>query len=168
MTLKLRLDFGIVLAGALTASLAVAKTHQTPTAPTCQAIGQAIAAAYGQIGSVTDNTAKVRAIGARAPYAVLRACDVHVPGHRIPLVVTIDAPMQRQFFEGMAQFAASHGRKTQKLDGAGYGDLAYLLPQIGGGYAVNALVGNAGLTVGNWASARDTKNMAQHIIALMK
>lgn len=158
---------GLLLAAAIATTPAIANASPS-SAPTCQAIGRAITAAYGPINSVTDNTAKVDALGSKAPYTVIRACDVHVPGHRLPLVVTIDAPIQRQFLESMAQFAGQMGHKAQKLDGAGYGDLAYLLPQLGGGYAVNALVGNKGLTVGNWASANDTKNMAKHIIALMQ
>lgn len=168
MTLNLPLGLGVVLAAVMAAPTAATQHSQPSTAPTCQAIGHAIASAYGPISSVVDNTAKVKALGARAPYSVLRACDVHMPGHQLPLVVTIDAPIHRQFFVGMAEFAAMHGRKAEKLDGAGYGDLAYLLPQTGGGYAVNALIGDEGLTVGYWASARDTKNMAQRIVGLMK
>lgn len=52
--------------------------------------------------------------------------------------------------------------------GAGYGDLAYLIPQMGGGNAVDALVGDESLSIGYWASAAETRNMARHIIALMK
>ncbi len=167
MKLHYAISLGLLLAGTVAAPPGFAATSPAQV-PTCQAIGNAIAAAYGPISSVTDNTTKIHALGGHAPYTVLRACDVHVPGHRLPLVVTIDAPMQRQFFDGMAQLATRMGRKVQKLDGAGYGDLAYLLPQIGGGYAVNALVGKEGLTVGNWATAHETKNMAQHIIAMMQ
>jgi hypothetical protein len=139
----------------------------TGTAPTCEAVGQAIAAAYGPIGSIKDDTAAVHQLGGQAPYSVLRACHVYMPGKKIPLSITFDAPLNRQFLEGMAQFAGQHGSPAQKLDGSGYGDLAFLTPQMGGGNAVSALVGQVVVTITAWTSAKDTENIAEHIIKLM-
>ena len=136
-------------------------------APTCDAVGKAIAAAYGPVASVEDNTAAVNRLGAQVPYTVLRACRVHMPGTKVPLSITFDAPLNRQFLEGMAQFAGQHGSPAKKLTGPGYGDLAYLTPQIGGGTAINALVGQVVVTITAWTSAQDTENIAEHIIKLM-
>ncbi len=163
MTTPRNLLPGLALAAALAASSAHAAA-----APSCEAIGHAVSAALGPVASVTDNTAKVHALRAKAPYAVLRACDVHMPGHRIPLQVTIDAPVPRMYVQSMARFAAATGRHAQKLDGAAYGDLAYLIPQMGGGDAVDALVGDEALSVGYWTQAAQTRAMARHIVALMK
>lgn len=162
--------FATLSVTALAAAPALAASGHAATVPGCAAIRHAIQSAYdGRVSSVEDRTASVRALQAHgsAPYAVVRACRIHIAGHRIPLTVSIDAPVDRRFLMGMAKLAASTGRTPQKLDGAGYGDLAYLLPQYGGGYAVNALVGHEVLTIGNWASAKQTRTMARHIIALM-
>ncbi|WP_156004280.1 hypothetical protein [Thiomonas sp. FB-6] len=156
-----------VAGAALAAALSLACAHAAQ-APSCTSIGRAVSAAIGPVTSVTDNTARIHALKATTPYAVLRACDVHVPGHKLPLQVTIDAPVPRLYLQSMAKFAASTGRHAQKLDGAGYGDLAYLIPQMGGGNAVDALVGDEALSIGYWATAAETRNMAQHIVALMK
>lgn len=165
--------YGFVFAVLCMGSMAVpvAQAASSPKVPGCTDIEHAIQSAYdGQISSVDDRTAQVKALESHgsAPYSVLRACQIRVSGHRIPLTVSIDAPVGRRFLDAMARFAAKAGRKPQKLTGTGYGDLAYLLPQMGGGYAVNALVGNRALTIGNWATAKQTKNMARHIIALMR
>ncbi|HTF65469.1 MAG TPA: hypothetical protein VK638_22570 [Edaphobacter sp.] len=38
-------------------------------------------------------------------------------------------------------------QRRRKLDGTGYGDLAYLLPQDAGGFAIDAVVGDLGLNI---------------------
>lgn len=152
----------------MTGAGARAETGITVKIPSCTSIGNAIKAAYGPITSVKDNTAAIHKLGGTTPYRVLRACDVHVPGRQIPLSVTIDGPLTRQFVDGMAKLASRMGEKARKLDGPSYGDDAYLLPQMGGGFAVNSMVGNTVLTVGAWASASETENMAEHIVRLMR
>ncbi len=136
-------------------------------APTCEAVAQAIAAAYGPVGSVKDDTAAANRLGTQVPYTVLRACYVYMPGKKVPLSITFDGPLNRQFLEGMAQFAGQRGSPARKLDGPGYGDIAYLTPQTGGGNAISALVGQVVVTLTVWTSAKDTENIAEHIIKLM-
>lgn len=142
-----------------------------PPMPSCQSVGRAIAAAYGPVGRVEDDTAgttEIEAYSTGLPYKVLRACSIYMPGHRVPLSVTFNAPMNRMFIEGMGRMSQGMGLKAQKLDGASYGDLAYMVPQTGGGTAVDALVGEVGIAITTWADAEDTEKMAAHIVALIK
>ena len=150
---------------------AAAATRSFPAMPSCQSVGRAIEAAYGPIGRVEDDTAGAHEVEKEStglPYHVLRACSIYVPGHRVPLSVTFNAPMSRQFIEGMSRMSKSMGLKVRKLDGSSYGDLAYLTPQIGGGNAVTALVGDVGIAITTWARAKEVRNMAEHIVALIK
>lgn len=142
----------------------------TAKVPTCASIGDAITASYGPISSVEDRTDQVQKLQAAGttPYSVLRACKVSVPGKKLPLSITIDGPLDRGFLEGMAKMSSSYGAKPQKLDGTGYGDLAYLIPQMGGGNAINSLIGNVVLNLGNSATAQETENMVEHIVRLMR
>lgn len=166
---KFSLSVALCAGFALTAVAgARAETGITVKVPSCMSIGNAIKAAYGPITSVKDNTADIDKLGGKMPYRVLRACDVHVPGRQVPLSVTIDGPLTRQFVDGMAKMASRMGEKARKLNGLSYGDDAYLLPQMGGGFAVNSMVGNTVLTVGAWASASETENMVEHIVRLMR
>lgn len=152
------------------ASYMHAQARITAKIPTCANIADAITAAYGPISSVEDRTDQVQKLMAAGtvPYSVLRACKVHVPGQKLPLSITIDGPLGKDFLEGMAEMSSSAGAKPQKLDGVGYGDLAYLIPQVGGGNAINALVGNVVLNLGNWATVQETENMVEHIVRLMR
>lgn len=158
-----------VAVSGLALSQASAATY--PRMPSCQEVGGAIEAAIGPIGRVEDDTAGAEQIAARSsglPYKVLRACSVYVPGHRVPLSVSFDAPVSRAFLDGMSRMSKGMGLKVQKLDGLGYGDLAYLIPQVGGGNAVDALVGSVGIALTTWARADDAKLMASHLVALIE
>ena len=163
--LNSRFNMPLALLLSFSASALAAPLSGKP--PTCEAVGQAIAAAYGPIASVKDDTAAANRLGAQAPYTVLRACHVFMPGKKVPLSITFDGPLNRQFLEGMAQFSGQHGSPAKKLTGSGYGDLAYLTPQLGGGTAINALVGQVVVTITSWTSAQHTENIAEHIIKLM-
>ena len=159
----------LAMASGLALSQASAATY--PAMPSCQAVGRAIEAAIGPIGRVEDDTAGAKEMEAKSsglPYKVLRACSVYVPGHRIPLSITFNAPMNRAFLQGMSRVSKGMGLKVQKLDGSGYGDLAYLIPQIGGGNAVDALVGNVSIALTTWARAKDAKLMASHLVRLIE
>lgn len=165
----------ITLFAGLTAAAGFAATSPTlaatyPAMPSCQAVGRAIESAIGPVARVEDDTAGADQIAAKSsgvPYKVLRACAVYVPGHRTPLSVSFDAPVSRAFLNGMSRMSRGMGLKVQKLDGSGYGDLAYLIPQVGGGNAVNALVGNVDIALTTWAGAKDAKLMASHLVALI-
>ena len=139
----------------------------TAKVPTCETVSRAIVAAYGPVASFKDDTAAVHQLHGHAPYTVYRACRVYLPGHKVPLSITFEGPLNRQFLEAMVRFGAQHGSAPKKLDGTGYGDLAYLTPQRGGGNGLSALVGNIVVTITSWAHAQDTENMAEHIIKLM-
>lgn len=159
---------GLAAASWLAVSPAFAGTF--PPMPSCQSVGRAIEAAIGPIGRVEDRTAGVRKIAAQSsglPYTVLRACSVYVPGHRVPLSVSFSAPVTRSFLQGMNRMSKGMGLKVQKLNGSGYGDLAYLIPQVGGGNAVNALVGNVDIALTSWARPKDAKLMAGNLVALI-
>jgi hypothetical protein len=147
--------------------LFVAPAHAAPNVPTCEAVGRAVADAHGPIGSVEDHTARVNELKGQTPFPVLRSCYVHVPGLKFPLNAVFYGNMDRHVIEGFARLATEHGMSSQKLDGAAYGDLAYLSPQIGGGYSVQATVKGVGLAFLSSTEAEDTKNMVAQIVKLM-
>jgi len=138
--------------------------------PTCENIGRAIAAAHGPIGPVEDRTANSQKLAAEGtlPYSILRMCLVTIPGQKLPIRVGIDGANHQFFTMMMTRMAATRGHGIRKLDGAGYGDLAYLLPQDGGGYAIDAVVGDMGLNIAYMPDAQDIQNMTQHVIKLMR
>lgn len=161
---------GLLAAAGLAASSSGVLAGTYLPMPSCQVVGRAIEAAIGPIGRIEDDTAGADQIAAKSsglPYKVLRACSVYVPGHRTPLSVSFHAPVSRDFLNGMSRMSRGMGLKVQKLDGSGYGDLAYLIPQVGGGNAVNALVGNVDIALTTWAGAEDAKLMASHLVALI-
>jgi hypothetical protein len=155
-------------------SISVGALAQTPkssqTAPTCESISRAIAAAHGPIGPVEDRTAQSQKLATEGtlPYAILRMCVVTIPGQRLPIRVAIHGASHQFFVKMMSQMAAVRGHGIRKLDGASYGDLAYLLPQDAGGYAVDAAVGDMGLNIAYMPNDRDIENMAEHVIKLMR
>ena len=160
------------LAGFLSLSAAVwAQTPKgSPTAPTCESIGRAISAAHGPIGPVEDRTVQSQKLAAEGtlPYAILRMCIVTIPGQRLPVRVGVHGASHQFFEKMMTQMAAVRGHGIQKLDGASYGDLAYLLPQDEGGYAIDAVVGDMGLNIAYMPNDKDIENMAEHVVRLMR
>ncbi len=76
------------------------------SAPSCENIGRAIAAAHGPIGTVEDRTAKSQEVGGSLPYTVLRMCLVTIPGQRLPLRVGIDGASHQFFMAMMTRMAA--------------------------------------------------------------
>ena len=155
-------------------SISLGVWAQTPkgsqAAPTCENIGRAIAAAHGPIGPIEDRTAQSQKLAAEGtlPYAILRMCLVTIPGQRLPIRVGIHGANHQFFLKMMSQMAAVRGHGIRKLDGANYGDLAYLLPQDAGGYAIDAVVGDMGLNIAYMPNDRDIENMAEHVIKLMR
>jgi hypothetical protein len=95
-------------------------------------------------------------------------CRVTIPGQRLPIRVGIEGASHQFFVKMMTQMAAVRGHGIRKLDGASYGDLAYLLPQDAGGYAIDAAVGDMGLNIAYMPDAQDIQNMAEHVIKLMR
>jgi len=140
------------------------------TAPTCESIGRAIVAAHGPIGPVEDRTEQSQKLAAEGtlPYTILRMCVVTIPGQRLPVRVGIHGASHQFFMKMMSQMAAVRGHGIRKLDGAAYGDLAYLLPQDAGGYSIDAVVGDMGLNMAYMPNDQDIENMAAHVIKLMR
>jgi hypothetical protein len=165
-------NFLAVLVGCFSISLgAWAQTPKSAqAAPGCDSIGRAIAAAHGPIGPVEDRTAQSQKLAAEGtlPYAILRMCLVTIPGQRLPIRVGIHGASHQFFVKMMSQMAATRGHGIRKLDGASYGDLAYLLPQDAGGYAIDAVMGDMGLNIAYMPNDRDIENMAEHVIKLMR
>lgn len=137
--------------------------------PSCAQIGAAVRDTYGMVASVADDTEAVQQAAANStvPYKVVRACTLHVADNVQPLTFVIDAPGTRQFLEGFAHLAGvKGGPAVTKLDGSGYGDLAYEVPQVGGGSAVDALTNGMILSVTTPLSSTDAENITQKVITL--
>jgi len=143
-------------------------TPSVASVPNCESIGRAIAAAHGPIGTVEDRTAKSQEVGGSLPYKVLRMCLVTIPGQRLPVRVGIDGASHEFLVAMMNRMAEVRGHGIKKLDGTSYGDLAYLLPQDAGGYAIDAVVGDLGLNMAYMPNDQDIQNMAEHVIKLMR
>lgn len=161
----------IIALGVLASPLCTSAASVTPSvasAPSCESIGRAIAAAHGPVGTVEDRTAKSQEVGGSLPYKVLRMCLVTIPGQRLPLRVGIDGASHQFLMAMMTRMAEVRGHGIKKLDGTGYGDLAYLLPQDAGGYAIDAVVGNLGLNIAYMPNDQDIQNVAEHVIKLMR
>jgi hypothetical protein len=153
---------------AFSSNASAAAVKMTTPVPSCENIGRAIAAAHGPIGPVEDRTAKSQEVAGSLPYKVLRMCLVAIPGQRLPIRVGIDGASHKFLTAMMTRMAAVRGHGIRKLDGASYGDLAYLLPQDAGGYAIDAVVGDLGLNIAYLPSDQDIQNMAEHVIKLMR
>jgi hypothetical protein len=168
----MRFSFLVTTVGSLLLSINIAA--QAPPlsvkVPTCEDIGRAIAAAHGPIGPVEDRTVKVqKTVGlGTLPYSILRMCLVTIPGQRVPIRVGIDGANHETLQKMITQLAAVRGHGVQKLDGAGYGEVAYLLPTDQGVYALDAVVGNMAVNIAYIPSAQDIENMAVHVIKLMR
>ena len=161
----------IIAVGVLVSPLSTSAALVNPpaaSAPSCENIGRAIAAAHGPSGTVEDRTAKSQEVGGSLPYKVLRMCLVTIPGQRLPLRVGIDGASHQFFMAMMTRMAAVRGHGIRKLDGTGYGDLAYLLPQDAGGFAIDAVVGDLGLNIAYMPNDQDIQNVAEHVIKLMR
>jgi hypothetical protein len=159
---------GLDIGGHASSNLASGQLHkrQLRGSATCESIGRAIAAAHGPIGPVEDRTAKSQELATKGtlPYSILRMCLVTIPGQRLPIRVGVDGASHQFLMKMMTQMAAVRGHGIRKLDGASYGDLAYLLPQDAGGYAIDAVVGDMGLNIAYMPDAQDVQNMAEHVI----
>jgi len=163
--------FMIIAVGVLASPFSTSAAPVKPpaaSAPSCENIGRAIASAHGPIGTVEDRTAKSQEVGGSLPYTVLRMCLVTIPGQRLPVRVGIDGASHQFFMAMMTRMAAVRGHGIRKLDGTGYGDLAYLLPQDAGGFAIDAVVGDLGLNIAYMPNDQDIQNVAEHVIKLMR
>ncbi|MBW4331790.1 hypothetical protein KY084_13025 [Stakelama sp. CBK3Z-3] len=173
MSLSFTTIVSILTLGVISAA-APASAATLPKVPSCQTVGGAIEAALsGPIERVTDDTAGAheaegQSTGDPLPYHVLRACSVYVPGHEIPLVVTFNAPVTKQFITLQVQVAKHMGLNAHRLDGGAYGDFAYLIPQVGGGNATAALVGPVDISLTTWADTRSVEEMTKNLVALLR